>query len=292
METRVFDVVVIGSGPAGLSAATAVAKAGLTTVTIDKMGPGGLLMNMGVVQDHPGLAGGTTGPDLLGQLVDEAATAGAEMAVDEVTRIIGGPPWTLAGSEAVYSAKTLIIATGLTAGTTGLPEEQDYVGRGLSHCATCDGPLYAGQPVVVHGSDDWAVQEAIELAHTTQHVTLVSPSPITATPARLAELCKLPNAVAIEGGISNLIGAQGLVCIVAGGREIPARALFAYAGREPATAPLGGRPLNAPGLFAAGDVRPGAAQRIAEAIADGQRAGQYAIHWVHGRSSGGASAKV
>ena len=108
--TRKFDAVVIGAGPAGLTAARIIAAARLSCLIIDKMGPGGQLMNMGEVHDVPGLDPGTTGPDLLARLLDETMAAGAELAVDEVTGIDGGTPWHIRAAEAPVTATALVVA--------------------------------------------------------------------------------------------------------------------------------------------------------------------------------------
>ncbi len=300
--TRHLDAVVIGAGPAGLTAARVIASAGLSCLLIDRMGPGGQLMNMGEVHDVPGLDPGSTGPDLLSKLLDEAMTAGAELAVDEVTGIDGGTPWRIAAAEAPVTATAVIVATGLGLGTTGVDEEPLYEGRGLSHCAICDGPLYAGKRVVVAGSDDWAAQEAIDLAAVVEHVTLVSDGTLAdVTLERRAKLETLPNLRMLPGRVAALTGIDSLEAIVvetAGGSpRIDAGGLFVFSNRRPATDFLNGhlhttqaglievghgQHSSAAGIFACGDVA-NPAERIAMAIADGEKAGQNAVRWVQSR---------
>ena len=153
-----WDIVIIGGGATGLSAAGAASG---KTLVIDRMGGGGELMNLGPLHD---LDTGETGPDLFARLLEQATDAGAELAIAEVTGLTQTDTgWRIETDDEIHEAKAVILATGLTAGTLGLESETDFEGRGLSHCAACDGPLYVGQPVVVAGASRWAIAEAREL---------------------------------------------------------------------------------------------------------------------------------
>ena len=287
MSEQDFDVVVIGGGPAGLEAAAVVAAAGLRCVVIDRMGPGGQLMNLGALQGMAGLAPDATGPDLLAEIADRAMTAGAEIAVDDVGALTrNGGRFHLEALDGRYTATAVILATGLTPGTTGLADEARYEGAGLSHCAHCDAPLHAGQPVAVAGGDAWAIEEAIELAGYASRVTLVIGCRMTASADRLATLTSLANVTAIEGRIIGLDGASALDAIVidgpAGRTVVPARGLFLQTGRVPALGLLGAVAEEAPGLFLAGDVRRDSRYTIADAMASGSEAGHTAVAFVAG----------
>ena len=283
MDTS-FDVIVIGAGPAGLAAATEAARAGLRTLCLDKLTPGGVLINLS--QLH-GVAETSDGPQMASQLTDQATAAGAEIGFGEVVRLSGSGPWTVETAEGErHSGRAVVIATGLGKGRLGLPGEDEYEGRGLSHCASCDGPLYAGQPVVVAGAGGWASYEADELKGFASEVTVVD-----------TVAAQVPEGVRhIEGRIVGLEGGEGLQAIVvesAGARKtIPASAVFVYVGQSPAAEFVpdslardatghivvdeGGR-TSAASAFAAGDVRAGAQRSLAEAIADGQRAAQAVV---------------
>lgn len=311
------DVIVIGAGPAGLAAATAVAEAGRACLCVDMMGPGGQLMNLGLLHDCPDLPEGTTGPDLLGLMVERAVAAGVEMGFGEVGRIspADAGAWRVDAGDESWLARAVVVATGLGPGTTGLVAEARFEGRGLSHCANCDGPLYRDQPVVVAGgSSRWALAEAIALAGIASEVTLVLGEDDLASlsrrePERLAYAGAEVKVAVLCGAITGLVGEEALsavdVRLVAGPTEtISARALFLLGGRVPATACLAGVVPVAPGaavpllpgdgtagsgtagalgLFAAGDVVAGAAESIPEAIATGERAGQNAVRWLASR---------
>ena len=301
---RHLDVVVIGAGPSGLTAARVVAAAGLSCLVVDKMGPGGQLMNMGAVHEYPGLDPGITGPDLLGKLLDEAMAAGAELAVDEVTRLQDGAPWQLSASEAPLTATAVVIATGVGRGTLAIGDEELFEGLGISYCATCDGPLFAGQRVVVDGSDDWAVQEAIELAGIAGHVTLITRNHDSVAPPRVAEILALANVDLVRGRVVAIAGDPSLDKIVVDTGlhrvTLAATGLFPCDGRQPAAAFLDGlldttasghvlvgpdAQASLPGTFACGDVA-SPVQRIAMAIADGEKAGHNAVRWVRSKSAG------
>jgi thioredoxin reductase (NADPH) len=290
MSLRVFDVVVIGAGPAGLAAARAAAEAGVSVVAIDRMGPGGELMNLEALLGTEALMPDATGPDLIAKLAEEAMAAGVELAIDEVQAVTFEDGWRVEALEDTFSAGAVIVASGLSPGTTGLAAEADYEGRGLSHCAHCDAPLYAGRPVVVAGDDRWAVEEAIHLVGHADSVVLVSAVAPEASAERLAVIRGLGNVRQVQGRIIALTGADGLAQVTVetgdGARHaIPASGLFLQSGRRPARGFLDPAHERSPGLDWAGDVRPGARRAIAEAIADGARAGQNAASRVLSRRS-------
>ncbi|MGE0699130.1 MAG: NAD(P)/FAD-dependent oxidoreductase [Hyphomicrobiaceae bacterium] len=280
MSPRSVDVIVIGAGPAGLTAAAVVAAAGLSCVAVDRMGPGGQLMNLGDLVGVDDMAPGVMGPDLVGTLTEKAMEAGAELAIDEVARVAkAGSSWVVEGSDEAWSARVVVVASGLTPGTTGLAGEARFEGQGLSHCAHCDAPLYSGREVVVVGRDRWAVAEAVELAAYAGRVTLVTGDGAALGSDEAASLGAFGNVETLAGTVTGLVGDGPLeaVDVTVGGRamSVPASGLFLQCGRVPALAFVGSD--AAPGLILAGDVRDGAARTIAAAIADGERAGREAV---------------
>jgi thioredoxin reductase (NADPH) len=281
MSIASFDVIVVGAGPAGLTAATGAARAGLKALCLDKLAPGGALINLAELHD---VAGHEDGPQIASRLTDEAALAGVELGFGEVVKLSGPDPWTVETADGErHTGRAVVIATGLAKGSLGLANEHAYEGRGLSHCASCDGPLYAGRPVVVAGSAGWAPREAAELQTVAGDVTVVDMA-----------ASDLPAGVHyLVGRIVGLQGDDGLEAVVVetGGAQktIPASAVFVYVGQSPAAEFLpetlardatghivvdeGGR-TSAATVFAVGDVRAGARHHLADAIADGHRAGQ------------------
>lgn len=279
MSVRTYDVMVIGAGPAGLAAASVAGAAGRRVILIDRMGPGGELMNLAALSGVAELGLGESGPDVIGALTDQVLGAGVALAIDEVTRLAPNEAgWLAETSEGPVTAKAVIVATGLTPGTTGLAEEHRFEGKGLSHCAHCDGPLYAGLPVAVAGSDAWAVAEAVELAAHAGEVTLVASG---LNEALRTPVAGLPNVHVVEGTVSSLIGDDRLEAITVTGpdgvRPIAARGLFLQTGRVPARSFIEPKHEIAPGLMFAGDVMAVSGRTVAEAIAAGRRAGQNAL---------------
>lgn len=289
MSAGRHDVVIVGAGPAGLAAAAVVAGAGLRCATIDRMGPGGQLMNLGALIGVEGVGAIATGPDLIAHLVERAVDAGAELLVDDVSVVTQiGEEFAIEALEGRFEAAAVIIATGLTPGTTGLEDEDRFEGLGLSHCAHCDAPLFAGQPVVVTGRDAWAVEEALELAGHASSVTLVADDSPQGPAERLQALCASSTVSVIEGRITALEGGESLEGVwiegANGSRRIAARGLFPQTGRVPALGVVTAHVAEADGCFIAGDARENASHTIAVAIADGRRAGQNAIAWVKARA--------
>jgi thioredoxin reductase (NADPH) len=281
MDSPSFDVIVVGAGPAGLTAATQAARAGLKALCLDKLAPGGALINLGQLHD---VEDASDGPQVASQLTDDATAAGVEIGFGEVVRLSGSGPWTVETAEGEHhTGRAVVIATGLGKGRLGLPGEDQYEGRGLSHCASCDGPLYAGLPVIVAGAAGWAPYEAQELKAFASEVTVID-----------TVAAKLPDGVRhLDGRIVALEGSDGLQSVVveSGGarKTVPTSAVFVYVGQSPAAEFVpdslardatghivvdeGGR-TSAATVFAAGDVRAGARHYLADAIADGRRAAQ------------------
>jgi thioredoxin reductase (NADPH) len=291
MSGRTCDVVVIGAGPAGLAAASVVAEAGLTCIAVDRMGPGGQLMNLGRLHGVPDIDPDTTGPDLLATLCDRALSAGVELAIDEVTAIEADGALVVVGLEERITAKTVVMATGLRAGSTGLASEATYDGAGLSHCANCDGPLYAGKNVAVVGDDVWSITEALELADHAARVTLVTGAGLSGPADRRAALEANDRIEVVEGAVVALEGTGQLAAIVVelttGARRcIPAAGLFVYRARRPALdlLPVPLHDAAVRGLHVTGDAGAVGETSLARAIADGEATGQDVIAWLKART--------
>ena len=174
MPTRHSRLLILGSGPAGYSAAVYAARANLRPVLLTGIAQGGQLMTTTDVDNWPADADGVQGPDLMERFRKHAERFETEIVLDQVNTVkLGARPFTLEGDAATYTCDALIIATGASAKYLGLPSEQKFMGRGVSACATCDGFFYKGQDVAVIGGGNTAVEETLYLANISRKVTLV-----------------------------------------------------------------------------------------------------------------------
>ncbi len=173
-KTRHVRLLILGSGPAGYSAAVYAARANLKPVLVAGMQIGGQLTTTVEVDNWPGDAHGLTGPALMERMQEHAERYGTEIIYDHINEVdLSERPFQLKGDMEDFTCDALIIATGATAQYLGLESEQEFAGRGVSACATCDGFFYKNQPVMVVGGGNTAVEEALYLSNIASHVTLV-----------------------------------------------------------------------------------------------------------------------
>ena len=296
------DVVVIGAGVAGLTAAMIAAGHGVSTHVVEQLAPGGQVATIEKVQNLPGFPDGIAGYELGPLLQQQAEAAGAVVQLDSVSAVAAGDGiYLVICAEEEIVARAVIIAAGSSLRKLGILGEAEFTGRGVSHCASCDGPLFKGQPVTVVGGGDSAFDEALVLAGYASEVTVIHRgSAPSARPAAIAQLAALPNVriladaevVVIEGdtrvtGVAIRRGAET--------EHRPCRAVFAYTGLEPRSSFLqgivaldaGGHILtdlmmraSRPGLFAAGDIRAGSVRLLASVAGDAATAAISAVRYL------------
>jgi len=173
-EPRHCKLIILGSGPAGYTAAVYAARANLNPVLIAGVQPGGQLTTTTDVENWPGDADGVQGPELMERMRKHAENFETEIIGDHINSVdLNKRPFNLIGDSGSYSCDALIIATGASAKYLGLPSETAYMGRGVSACATCDGFFYRNKPVAVIGGGNTAVEEALYLSNIASHVTVI-----------------------------------------------------------------------------------------------------------------------
>jgi thioredoxin reductase (NADPH) len=291
-----YDVVIAGGGVAGLTAGLTAARAGRKTRVLTGLALGGQLLSIERIDGYPGFPEGVPGYDLGPIIQEQAAAAGAEFAATEAAGLhVDEGRWRVTTSEGDVWARAVVIATGTMLKTLGIPGEERLRGKGVSHCATCDGPLLRGRTVAVVGGGDSALQEALTLAQYVSRVIILHRGGAFSAQAgyrqRVHENAKID--VRFGTVVEEAIGDDGLTGVrtrvVAEGKteDIELAALFVYVGLAPATRLVDGLvTLDASGripvdkemrsglrgLLAAGTVRSGSAGRAAAAAGDGATA--------------------
>ncbi len=275
------NVVIIGSGPAGLTAALYTARANLSPLVIEGLEAGGQLMITTAVENFPGFADGVMGPDLMASMRAQAARFGAELVQGNVSAVdLSAPPFKITTDNGVVLARTVIIATGASAKLLGLPSERKLMGHGVSTCATCDGFFFRGKPIAVVGGGDSALEEATFLTRFASHVTLVHRRD-TLRASKIMQDKAFANpkisyewdteVLEIEGGAQGAVTGMRLRNLKTGvEKTLPVEGVFVAIGHTPNTAlfkgqvPMdeagylvttGGAKTAVPGVFACGDVQ-------------------------------------
>jgi thioredoxin reductase (NADPH) len=281
MASPVRNVIIIGSGPAGLTAALYSARANLQPLVIEGLEAGGQLMLTTLVENWPGHRDGVMGPDLMGEMRAQAQKFGAEIVQNHVASVdLCTQPFVVKTADAEYRARTVIIATGASARLLGLPSERSLMGHGVSTCATCDGYFFRGHEIAVVGGGDSAMEEATFLTRFASKVTVVHrrdqlrASKIMQDKARAnqkIEWCLNCEVEEIKEAGRNEVTGIVLRDVKTGQtKEIPVTGVFVAIGHTPNTSLFKGQveldangyvithdgaKTNVPGVFACGDVQ-------------------------------------
>ena len=295
---KIYDVIIIGAGPAGMTAAVYTSRGSLSTLMLERGVPGGQMANTEEIENYPGFDH-ILGPDLSTKMFEHAKKFGAEYAYGDVTDIIDGRDYkTIVVGTKEYKARAIIITTGAEYRKIGIPGEEELAGRGVSYCAVCDGAFFRKKELVVVGGGDSAVEEGAYLTRFADKVTIVHRRDELRAQKILQDrafandkIDFIWNSTVKKVNESNgKVGSVTLVSTVDGTeREFETDGMFVYIGMDPLTAPFeklgilndeGYIPTNenmetsVPGIYAAGDVREKLLRQVVTATGDGSIAAQ------------------
>ena len=301
---KVYDMIIVGGGPGGYTAALYGARAGLNVLVIEKLSAGGQMALSPMIDNYPGFEDGIDGFSLGEKMLAGAQRFGAESLLAEVTELqLVAPVKIVRTTEGDFEAPVVIIATGADPKNLGLPGEQNLVGRGISHCAACDGMFYKGKTVVVVGGGNTAAADALQLSRICEKVIIVHRrDTLRATKVYHQPLLNAPNVEFLwNSTVSELLqngrltGVKVQNHITGEEKEISADGLFVSIGRKPNSSLVQGQleldgagyivadestATSLPGVFAIGDVRTKNVRQIVTAAADGAVAAHYAEEYL------------
>ncbi|MGK6314811.1 NAD(P)/FAD-dependent oxidoreductase [Neorhizobium sp. DT-125] len=307
MNANDYDIAIVGAGVAGLNAAITAARHGARTIVIDMLGAGGQVINVDRIDNFPGPSEGMSGFELGPMLQMQADDAGVEFALDTIDTLSKTESgFRIAGADLDLTAGTVIVAAGSAKRALGIPGEAEFEGRGVSHCASCDGPLMRGRQVCIVGGGDSALDEALALIPHASHVTVIHRGPrLKASAALQAKAREASNIeIRLETVVEAIRGGDGVTALAVRDlstgltSEIPCHGVFIYVGLEPNTAFLGdavalaadGRIVvdldmqtSVPGIFAAGDIRARSVAHLAASAGDGVTAAISAVRYLEER---------
>jgi thioredoxin reductase (NADPH) len=300
-----MKVIIIGSGPAGLTAALYTARAALSPLVISGNQLGGQVSITGDVENYPGFPEGTTGPGLVEQMQKQAERFGARVVIDEITRaeLSGGPPFRLQAHGGDYEAQAVVIATGSSPRRLGVPGEESLIGRGVSFCATCDGFFFRGKDVVVVGGGDSAVEEGLFLTKFATRVRIIHRRGELRAEETLKQRAAANDKVSfIWDSVVEEIRGQGRVEAVrvknlksGASSELATDGVFVFIGNDPNSELFKGQlamddhgylitdkgmMTSVPGVFAAGEIQDPVYRQVASSVGQGCQAALSLERWL------------
>jgi len=302
---KMYDIVIIGGGPAGLSAGLYASRAALKTVILERGMPGGQAATTDRIDNYPGFPEGISGPDLMMKMDEQSRRFGTEVQFTEVLSLVQKPEgnFALRTYDGDYTAKAVIIATGARSKPLQVPGEEEYMGRGVSYCATCDGAFFQGKTVAVVGGGDSAIQEGIFLTRFAEKVYVIHRrNELRATKVLQEKALSHPKIEFImDSVITGIFGQDHVEAVKIRNlrsneeKAVAVDGVFVYIGKEPSTELFRGfvdlneqgyiitdenMQTSRHGVFAAGDVRQTPLRQVVTAVADGAVAAVSAGHYI------------
>ena len=301
---ELYDVLIIGGGPAGLTAGLYAGRARLTTGMIERLMPGGQVAGTEFIENYPGFAEGITGTDLMMAMEKQARNFGLEISSGTIETIdLKSSPKTVVASGKTYQSKTVIISTGTDHKSLNVPGEQEFKGRGVSYCATCDGPFFKDKDIVVVGGGSSGIQESLYLTRFVNSINLIEyMDHLNAEKILQNRAMENPKfTFHLNHEVTAINGTQKVESVTVKNRatqksrDIPAAGVFIWIGMVPNTAFLDDQvdlnrwgfikagedcKTSIPGVFAVGDVREKEIRQITTAVADGTIAAEGAFKYI------------
>lgn len=301
------DIVIVGGGPAGLTAGLYASRAGLRSLLVERGVFGGQMVNARMVENYPGFPDGIAGMELGSHMEQQASKHGLQTLFAEVTQLVPGPPPGVDTSEGTLTAKAIIVATGARYRQLGVPGEKEYTGRGVSYCASCDGFFFRDREVAVVGGGDTAVSDALELAHYARRVYIVHRrDQLRAGHVLVQRASTEPRVEFVWNSVVDGINGDQMVSGITvrnlktgETRTIGLAGVFVAVGVVPNSQPFAGvlktdeagsfvvdqdLATSVPGVFAAGDVRRHSPRQIGSAVGDGITAALAAARYIQTRA--------
>ncbi|MFO1444546.1 thioredoxin-disulfide reductase [Bacillus sp. Bva_UNVM-123] len=303
-EEKIYDVIIVGAGPAGMTAAVYTSRANLSTLMIERGVPGGQMANTEEIENYPGFET-ILGPDLSTKMFEHAKKFGAEYAYGDIKEVIDREDYkTVVAGSKQYKGRAIIISTGAEYRKLGVPGEKELGGRGVSYCAVCDGAFFKGRELVVIGGGDSAVEEGVYLTRFASKVTIIHRRDELRAQAILQQRAfdneKIDfiwsHTVKQINDKDGKVGSVTLVSTKTGEeKEYSADGVFVYVGMIPLSKPFASLGITnengyietnenmetkVPGIFAAGDIREKLLRQIVTATGDGSIAAQSAQHYI------------
>ncbi|MDR3195836.1 MAG: thioredoxin-disulfide reductase [Endomicrobium sp.] len=297
-----YDAVIVGGGPAGLSAAIYSSRARLKTLLIEKNGCGGQMTVTDLLENYPGFNGGINGFDLAVKLETQARDFGAEIVYDEVTGIKSGEVKEIVTVNSIYKAKAVIIAAGTRVKEMNIPGEAKFMGKGVSFCATCDAPFYRKKEALVVGGGDSAIQEAIYLAKFAKKVTILHRrNELRATKILQERMSSYPNISVMHDTVpKEIIGDDRIEKVIVTNlktnqdKQLKIDGIFVFIGLIPNTLFVTDAAIDenghivtdedmrtsVDGIFACGDIRKKRLRQVVTAASDGAQAAVSVGHYI------------
>lgn len=291
------DVVIIGAGPAGLTAATYLARSSHSFVLIEKDAPGGRLNTLPEIENYPGFKS-VSGMELANAFIDSASALGIETTYGNVMSVYkDGDYFVTKNDMESYQSKAIIVATGITFAPS-IKGEKEFLGKGVSYCATCDGRFFKGKVMAVYGNGDEAMQEALYLAPLSSKLIFICPNKIKGNDKLVSALHNSANVEILEdSSVNEIKGENKVSSILVNDKEVAVEAIFPLNGPKSASGFLSNLNLemnkgfvktdneqktSVEGLFAAGDILDKKLRQVVTAAGEGATAATSAIKYLNG----------